>query len=415
MKEDKRPRNISNLDRIGAIRHGREKTAGPTKTLFRIIGTALAVALVSGSSIAAVAAWDVASNFNQGVELEGMSSAQIPPLLGELEGGFNMMLVGNDTRDGYAIDEPNASGGSRNDVNLLVHVSEDHKAITVVSFPRDLMVPIPECPDGEGGYYGAMSEQPLNASLQYGGLPCVVLTIANLTGLEIQYAGMIGFNGVANMADAVGGVEVCIAQPITDEEALLPIEAGLQNLSGMRALLFLRTRHGIGDGSDLARIAGQQVFMSSLARKITSAETLTDVTKVYNLAKSASQSLILSSNISNVTALASMAWTLRNVDTDQIAFVRYPVVSYAPDPNKVAPDYTSAAVLMDAIAGDKGIAFTQNSDNGVTVDAQVAEETPLPADSPSTPTATPTVAPKEIVVLPENAVGQIASQNSCVG
>ena len=100
---------------------------------------------------------------------------------------------------------------------MLMHIAEDHSSATVVSFPRDLVVPIPSCPDPAGGSFDAMSAQPINVTLSYGGLPCTVLTVEALTGLSIPFAAEIQFNGVIEMSNAVGGVPVCVVDPIDDE------------------------------------------------------------------------------------------------------------------------------------------------------------------------------------------------------
>src|SRR5690606_31488924 len=139
-----------------------------------------------------------------------------------------------------------------NDVNMLLHVSADQTNAVAISFPRDLVVPIPECPaeDGSGPKY--RSTEPLNTALFYGGLPCAVMTIAELTGLPIQFAGMISFNGVIEMSNAIGGVPVCVTGPVVDDFSGINLpEAGTYNLQGHEALAFLRSRHGVGDGSDL--------------------------------------------------------------------------------------------------------------------------------------------------------------------
>jgi LCP family protein required for cell wall assembly len=426
----RRPRNRRVRAVAGTYRHAKVRRVTAGRRILTFLGAALAVLLVSGSSVAAIAYWDVSRGFGQSVDLGGGAA---PVGLGEFPGAVNMLLVGSDSRVGFqGGNEGYDSSGALNDVNMLLHISADHTSATVVSFPRDTMVPIPSCPDGKGGHYDAMSLQPLNSAIGYGGLPCVVLTIEKLTGLDIPYAGLIGFNGVINMANAVGGAEVCVAQAITDPESPIHLTAGMHTLTGEDALMFLRMRHGIGDGSDLARIGGQQAFMSSLARKIMSAQTLTDLPTVYNLAKITAQSLTLSSNIANVPALASLAWTARNVDVNNIAFIRYPVMAYAENPNKVVPDPASAKVVIAAIEGDNPVQFTANSTNGVTVEptptpvsTSTSTPTPTPSATPepapsatatgsATPGATPSPAPT-VVALPENAVGQLATQTSCVG
>ncbi len=86
----------------------------------------------------------------------------------------------------------------------------------------------------------------------------MVDTVENLTGLSIPYAGLITFDGVIEMSNALGGVDVCVAEPINDTYTGLHLTAGSHNLEGSDALAFLRTRHGVGDGSDLARISSSR-------------------------------------------------------------------------------------------------------------------------------------------------------------
>ena len=85
--------------------------------------------------------------------------------------------------------------------------------------------------------------------LAYGGMPCVVETIQEQTGIVIPFAGIVQFMGAAAISEAVGGVSVCVAEPIEDEHTDLYLEAGTHELKGLQALQFLRTRYGVGDGS----------------------------------------------------------------------------------------------------------------------------------------------------------------------
>src|SRR6185437_13584486 len=194
----------------------------------------------------------------------------------------------------------------------------------VVSFPRDMYVPIPSCPDGKGGSYDAMSRQKINNSLSYGGLACTVLTVEKLTGLQIPYAGVIEFDGVIEMSNAVGGVNVCVAGDIEDPYTGLAVKAGENTLQGSQALAFLRTRHGVGDGSDLGRISNQQVFLSSLVRTIKSADTLSNPVKLYGIAKAATSNIARSYSLNNPTTIVSMSTALKNIDFCKVVIVQYP-------------------------------------------------------------------------------------------
>jgi LCP family protein required for cell wall assembly len=198
---------------------------------------------------------------------------QLPPTLGEIEGGVNMLVVGTDSCEG-----PNAalSGacenhdteGERNDVTMLVHISD--------AAPRDgRVVPArhdradPSCTGPDGTQYSAMSGQMLNASYMYGGLSCTVATIEKLTGIDIQFAAATRWTGVIAMSDAIGG---STSASRTTSATATPgsTSQGHAHAAGREALQFLRIRHGIGDGSDLGRISNQQQFLSSLVRKLQS-------------------------------------------------------------------------------------------------------------------------------------------------
>src|SRR5690606_21081292 len=252
-------------------------------------------------------------------------------------------------------------GGERNDGTMLVHIGDDPRRVTVVSFPRDMLVPVPQCPDGEGGYYSAMSSPMMNATYVYGGLPCTVLTIEALTGINVDFAAAIRWTGVINMSDAIGGVQVCVAEDIRDRHTGLSLKAGTPTLKGVQALQFLRIRHGIGDGSDLSRISNQQQFMSSMVRKLQSEEVLSNPVTLFNLANTAIQQmndrqLTLSNGLTNPTRMVQIAMAVKDVPFSDITFIQYPT-GYVQDGdgNRVVPLRDAADVLFTALGDNRPI------------------------------------------------------------
>ena len=390
-------------------RHGRLKPSAAWKTVLAIIGSTLAVALVAGGSVAAIAAWQLKSTLAANSIQIGADS-EPPPNIGAFDGGFNILLVGSDTRAGQG-----GIGGEEssvlNDVTMLMHVAEDKQSATVVSFPRDLVVPLPACENG-----GPASGQPINVTLYYGGLPCTVLTVEALTGLKVQFAGMITFTGVIAMSNAVGGVPVCFATPVDDPYTGLSFtKAGTHVLSGRNALAFLRSRHGVGDGSDLGRISSQQVFLSALVRKIKSDDTLTDFSKLYGIANAAAKNIQLSTNFANPDTLVSVALVLKDIPLDHIVFVQYPSTTGVGGiyTGKVAPIQSVADALFAVIKDDKPLGLDADaigSHGGSSEDpnAPKPSSTPTPSATPD-PDATPGVAP---VVVP-GVKGQTAGQYTC--
>jgi LCP family protein required for cell wall assembly len=402
------------------VRHGRQKTPSAIGSVLRFLGVAIAVVAISSVAVVAYAVTNITQTIsNNAVDIGGETPPPPPPFLGAFDGGFTMLVVGtdNDANQGDSFGERDAT---LNDVNILLHVSADHQNAVVVSFPRDLVIPHPECTDpATGDVYDSMSAQPLNEAYSRGGLGCVVDTITNLTSVPIQYAAATSFNGVIEMTNAVGGVEVCAADDIADADSGSYLTAGLHTVQGQDALAFLRNRHGVGDGSDLSRIGSQQQYLSSLLRKIRSDSTLSDPTKLYGLASAASQNIIPSTSLKGLDSMVSLALTLKDVDLSKVVFVQYPVAAYTEDPNKVQPVYSLADELFNRILTDQP--FTLPADSTVTGSTIAGGETPPadtpPADTPPTDAAPPAdEAPTDSAATPdviEGLKGQTAAEQTC--
>ncbi|WP_125098170.1 LCP family protein [Leucobacter chromiireducens] len=366
------------------VRHGKLRRSNAWGNALRVLLTTMVVVALSGVATVAYAVWGLTQNLNTvdlGTEASGVGAGSQ-----SVDGELTILLVGSDTRAGQEYDD--GEEGELNDVNLLLHVSADHQNATVMSLPRDLMVPFPSCPgpNGEPDYYPPMSEQQLNSAMMYGGLPCVARTISNLTGMDIPYAALVTFDGVVGVSNALGGVDVCLTQPIVDEKADLDLPAGMNTLVGWDALQFLRTRHGVGDGGDTSRISNQQVFMSSLVRELKSAETLSDPVKVYALAKAGVENMTLSSNMASVEFMQAVAGTVKDIDLDRINFVQYPTVNHPYQEGRLTPDIANAELLIDVIKSGKPFAVTGVGEG---VEAHGTQEAADPADGTEATTEAP--------------------------
>jgi LCP family protein required for cell wall assembly len=417
-------------------RHGMLRKPSPLTTALKFLGITIAVVSISAASITAIAVADVLTSVKGGVDLVAAGGA--PPTVGPIEGAVNILLAGSDSGDGDP--QYGKRGENLNDVTMLLHISADHQSAVVVSFPRDMFVPIPRCPNDKGGTYPAMSSQKINVTLTYGGLACTVLTVEKLTGLSIPYAAEVGFNGVAAMSNAVGGVSVCVAERIDDDYTGTHLSVGEHVLQGEAALEFLRTRHGIGDGSDLGRISNQQVFLSSLMRTVKSANTLSNPITVLKLAKSAASNMILSKSLNHVDTMISIAVALKNLNLSDFVFVQYPtVLGTSGDQSGVLPIKSAATLLVNAIASDQPIALSGKTGIGAvpepgTTSTPTSSLTPTPAPTATSkttapaPTATPkgttvpsataTPAPSgtpspSAVTLPDYVTGQTATEQTC--
>ena len=311
-------------------RHGRMPRHGAWATFGKVAASVIAVLAVSATAIVAYAAVDLVATVavKPPVKLESEAVLENVPDIGAMEGGLNFVLVGSDKRpeDG-AFGDPEEESAVLNDVTMLLHISQDHTHVEVVSFPRDMYVSVPECPEPERPgrrAAHALSSVKMNEVLSWGGLGCVASTLEQLTGVTIPVGGIVEFYGVAALSSAVGGVDVCVVERIDDDYTGLHLDPGTYSLSGMDALAFLRTRHGVGDGSDLGRISSQQTFLASLMRTLQSSGTLGDPVKLYSIAKAVLSNMTLSSALQNPAQLMSIARTLQDIDLSKIAFVQYP-------------------------------------------------------------------------------------------
>lgn len=415
-----------------AVRHGRLPRRRAVGTVVRILAAAVAVVVVSIGSVAAYAVWDVARSVKTGVTLQALPghTKQAIPNVGAIQGGVNLLLTGTDSRTGLggiynSADEQDASTGEgNNDVTMLLHIAQDHKSAMVVSFPRDLMVPIPDCPAASGGGTVSGTDSAMfNTALSRGGLPCVVLTVEKLTGVDIPFAAVINFNGVSAMSTAIGGVSVCLATPVTDDYTTPPLDlpAGENTLVGDVALSFLRSRHGVGDGSDLGRISNQQVFLSALARKVVSGGVLSNPVQLYGLAKAAVTNITPSDTLTNPTTLVEIALALKDTGLDNMVFLQYPAVTDPDDVNRVIVDDSSASAINTALVNDQPVKLTGSIGRAAEDPTATGTPTPTTPAAPDTAApgttapAAPTTAPATsgTVDLPSSITGQTASQQTC--
>lgn len=423
-----RQRTTRGADDAPAIaRHGRLRRHGVWGTVAKATASVLAVVLASGTAVAAYAAFDLAATAKPTIELGNESALDGIPDVGAIEGGVNLLIIGSDSREGQGdgFGDPDLETSVLNDVNLLLHISQDHTHASVVSFPRDMLVDVPAgCTDPETGeelweQYGVK----LNSVLDYGGMPCVVKTVESLTGVTVPFAGIVQFMGAAAISEAVGGVEVCVAEPIEDEHTDLYLTAGSHELKGLQALQFLRTRYGVGDGSDLGRISNQQVFMSALARELQSNGTLTDPTKMYSIAKAALDNMQLSNSLADPTKMVSIAKAAKDIDLAKIAFVQYPT-AYSEDWSAVMPTDSAEAVnlalqqdvpiVLDPTALEDNSFASVGDPNAPAPEAtpETATETGDPATGETGETGDAAPEPAE-QALPSDVTGQTAAETRC--
>ncbi|MFM7014186.1 MAG: LCP family protein [Actinomycetota bacterium] len=369
-------------------RHGNQKAPSPWRKIIRWSFKGLAIGVGALLAVTGISIFQLSNTLDENklvlIDAEGNAFKQ--PTVEDLNGPINMLLVGSDTRKGQGKGYGNIDSELA-DVIMLLHISGDRKNAVALSFPRDLLVPIPSCPDPEGGSFSAMSRQQINSSISYGGALCTLLTVQALTGVEIPYLATIDFRGVIEMSNAIGGVEVCLAKSIDDPKTKLQLSAGTHTLKGKEALAFLRTRYGVGDGSDLARISNQQVFLTSLLRKVKNEGVLSNPIYLYSLANAAARNMKLSESLTDLGTMVAIAGALRSIDLDKITFLQVPSRGglSGSEAGRVEPIYELADVIFKKIANDKPVIIAKsNTGLGATV-----KESPEPSASPTTDDALP--------------------------
>ena len=225
--------------------------------------------------------------------------------------GSNWLITGSDSRQGLTRKQEHKYhtgidiGGQRSDTILLLHIPGNGGPAVLVSLPRDSYVKIP-------GY----GWNKLNAAYSFGGPKLLAQTVQNNTGLRIEHYMGIGFGGLVNVVNSVGGVTMCFRHPLHDAASGLHLKKGCQTLDGGRALSFVRTRHQFSS-QDLQREQNQRVFMKALLRKLTSPGVLFNPFAVVPAALGSVDSVIVDDG-THLNNLTSVAFALRQPQTTTV-------------------------------------------------------------------------------------------------
>ncbi|MGW1066469.1 LCP family protein [Streptomyces aureus] len=272
-------------------------------------------------------------------------------------GSENILVLGSDTRSGTnkKLGGGADDGSARSDTAMIVHVYKGHKRAGVVSIPRDTLVQRPSCTDSKGTVHGAVSGAMFNSAYATGGAACAVKTVESLTGIRMDHYIEVDFSGFRKLVDDLGGVTVTTTKPISDQESHLRLPAGSHELNGKQALGLVRTRHGVGDGSDLGRIQLQQAFMKALVDQVKHIGLLSNPKKLYDLADTATKTVTTDSDIGSVTDLASFAGGLKGIGSSHMTMVTMPVQYDPADANRVLVDKPKAELVWKALEADRPI------------------------------------------------------------
>jgi LCP family protein required for cell wall assembly len=219
--------------------------------------------------------------------------------------GTVTLIVGSDSRDSSVVD------GSRTDTIMLM-VDPLWGPPTIVSIPRDSWVDIPGRGRGK-----------INSSFALGGPQLLAQTVEQNTGLRVDHYMEIGFLGVVQLTDAVGGVELCIDFDVDDPLSGLVMDAGCSVLEGQQALAFVRMRYADPKG-DLGRIERQQQYISALMQEIVQPSTVLNPFTMKEIADAAGGALTVDEG-TGAFDLARFGWGMLQVSRGRGSLTTVPV------------------------------------------------------------------------------------------
>lgn len=272
------------------------------------------------------------------------------------DGATDILLIGSDSRtdaQGRPLPEEelrrlNAGevGGEENtDTIMVIRVPNDGARATAVSIPRDTYVHdrvhgnmkingvfhahkqarmdelVAEA-EANGDTLSESDRTKLEAQATEAGRQGLLAAIADLTGVDIDHYAEVGLHGFVSLTNAVGGVDVCLNQPVNDEFSGANFPAGEQTLGGYEALAFVRQRHGLPQG-DIDRVIRQQAYMASLVNKVLSTDTLTSPQKMTDMVNAVESSVIIDEDWD----ILSFANQLANLAGGNVVFTTIPLTS----------------------------------------------------------------------------------------
>ncbi|MEU7313547.1 LCP family protein [Streptomyces sp. NPDC007083] len=302
------------------------------------------------------------------------------------DGSMDILVLGSDSRAGANAKYGKSEGGARSDTAMVLHINEKHDKASVVSIPRDTVVQRPSC-KGDGSEKGRTvpaQRAMFNSAYKVGGPACAVKTVESLSGVRMDHYLEVDFAGFQKLIDTLGGVEMTTHKAINDKDSHLKLKAGTHRLDGEQSLGLVRTRHGVGDGSDLGRIQLQQAFLKALIDQVNSVGLFSSPKKLYDLADTATSAVTTDSELDSVGKLTGMAKTLKGIKSDDIRMTTLPVAYDPEDPNRVVQIRSKTEKVWSALRHDepvpksatKGSASDRTDIGGVVDDGRAGTSAP---------------------------------------
>jgi polyisoprenyl-teichoic acid--peptidoglycan teichoic acid transferase len=226
--------------------------------LLAVVAAMLTAAVVAGTGYLATVSHSVSQNLQHAEELPPEipvepGAAARPAKKPAAADAVNFVVLGSDSRTTDA-------GQGRSDVLMVLHLAGDRKSASLISFPRDLYVPIP----GHG-------KNKINAAFALGGTPLTVRTLEGLLGTRMDHVALIDFEGFVSLTEQLGGVTVDNPHPSVSQGYSFP--TGRITVAGPEALAYVRERKQLPRG-DLDRAERQRLVARAVLEKGLSKQTL---------------------------------------------------------------------------------------------------------------------------------------------
>src|ERR1700759_328382 len=274
----------------------------------RALAVAVTLAVVLGTGLA----WSNVRAFEDGIF--HMSAPSLGK--GGDDGAIDILLVGLDSRTDAHGNPLSAEEletlragddeSTNTDTIILIRIPNNGKSATAISIPRDSYVAAPGLGKTKiNGVYGQTREAKRTSLVKAGdsaadaagrgteaGREALIKTVADLTGVTVDHYAEIGLLGFALITDALGGVQVCLKEPVFEPLSGADFPAGTQKLDGAEALSFVRQRHDLPRG-DLDRVTRQQAVMAELAHQIISGKPLSSPSTLSRLQSAVRGSVVI--------------------------------------------------------------------------------------------------------------------------
>ncbi|WP_425824906.1 LCP family protein [Streptomyces fractus] len=333
------------------VQPGRRRKARTRRQKVVRWGVWICVALLlAGAGTAGYAYW----RLNHNITSLDLSSILSP---GDDSGEMNILVMGVDSRSGENGDLAggDTDGTSRSDTTAVVHINQEHTKASVVWISRDTLVDIPRCTGSDGQTIPAQQDAMFNSAYGEGGAACTVKTVEQLSGLELNHYVELDFSGFVGFVNDIGGVTITTTEDIDDPDSGFDEPAGTHHLGGDEALAYVRTRHGVGDGSDLDRITLEQQMADAIITRLQSLGLAAHPKQAYNIASDLTKSVTTDSGLASVNALLGLAGGMAGIGPSDVTQVTLPNEPAPSDPNRVEPKEPEAGQVWDALKKDQAI------------------------------------------------------------